>query len=388
MSGERAFLDWNAGAPMGAAARAALIDALGRVGNASSVHAEGRAARSLVEGARRSVAALVGADPERVLFTSGGTEANATALTPDHKVGGKPFRARRLFVSAVEHPSVLAGGRFAAEDVETLPVDGAGRLDLATLERRLAAFGGDVLVSLMAANNETGVIEPVAKAAALVKAAGGLLHVDAVQAVGKIPVSAAALGADYLTISAHKIGGPQGVGALVLAAPDTEPVALLTGGGQERRRRAGTEPVALLAGFGAAAAEISEHVADGRAVRRLRDWLEGRLDLICPATVIFGREAERLPGTVSFAVDGVSAETAMIALDLAGVAVSSGSACSSGKVLPSHVLAAMGVAASLAKGAIRVSFGWSTTEGDLARFVEAWTRLVERLGLAGTRNAA
>jgi cysteine desulfurase len=369
---DRIYLDWNATAPLRPQARNATVAALDAAGNPSSVHAEGRVARRLIEHAREEVAALTGAEPRNVVFTSGGTEANMLALTPGSE-------ADRLLISAIEHPSVLAGGRFPAAAVERLPVAGGGQIDLAALERRLAASerGQRVLVSLMLANNETGVVQPVLQAARLAHAAGALLHVDAVQAAGRISCDIKALGADLLTLSGHKIGAPKGVGALVrrtAASGVADP--LIKGGGQERGLRAGTENVAGIAGFGAAAAAAREGLAaDSARMAALRDRLESALAAASPAVVIFGAECERLPNTTLFALRGMKAETAIIAFDLEGVAVSSGAACSSGKVQPSHVLAAMGVPSQLARGAIRVSLGPTTTESEIDRFIAAWIKV-------------
>jgi cysteine desulfurase len=380
---ERTYLDWNATSPLRPEARTAMLAALDAVGNPSSVHHEGRAARRLVEQARERVAALVGAEPRNVVFTSGGTEANRMALspaleTPEHKAGFD-----RLVISSVEHASVRGGSGFAAGQVEEIPVTGDGAVDLGALERRLAdgqrQGGRPPLVSIMAANNETGVIQPVEAAAALVHAAGGLLHVDAVQVVGRIPFEMGRSGADLVTVSAHKLGGPQGVGALIrrsAAVHFAEP--LLRGGGQERGARAGTENVAGIAGFGAAAASAAAAMrTDGERMRALRARLEAGLH--DGPTVVFGRDADRLPNTSLFATPGIRAETALINLDLEGFAVSSGSACSSGKVTVSHVLAAMGVPGDLASGAIRLSVGPATSENDIDRFLKAWTKLLTGL---------
>lgn len=389
-AGGRVFLDWNAGAPLRAEARATLVAALEIGGNPSSVHGEGREARRVVETARRRVGALVGIEADRVVFTSGGTEANVTALSPAHRLGGRPAGVTRLLHSAVEHPSVMAGGRFKAENRNTIGVDAQGRLDLQALTAAVAqetAAGGRVLLSLMHANNETGAIQPVAEAAAIVHDAGGLVHVDMVQSAGRLQTDAAALGADLVSLSAHKIGGPKGIGALGLVRPDLDPDPLLTGGGQEFRRRAGTESVPLIAGFGAAAEAAITDRAQNDRLSTMRDWLQEQLILICGETVVFSRQADRLAGTLCFAVPGVAAERAIIALDLAGIAVSSGSACSSGKVAPSHVLKAMGVADDLAKGAIRVSLGPSTEEADIGRFAQVWADVLERfLGRSGARR--
>jgi cysteine desulfurase len=379
---ERIYLDWNATAPLRVQARAAVAEALSACGNPSSVHAEGRAVRRRIEEARESVAALVAAEPRNVVFTSGGTEANMMALSPF--LGTSPEAAPRdcLVVSAIEHPSVLAGGRFPRDAIETVPVAADGRLDLSALARLLAARGRQrPLVSVMLANNETGVVQPVSQVAALTQAAGGLCHVDAIQAVGRISCNINELRADLLTLSGHKIGGPKGVGAIIKRDQGlhfSDP--LIKGGGQERGARAGTENVAGIVGFGAAASAARLGLAQESArMAVLRDRLEAGLKARMPGAVVFGVDAERLPNTTLFAVPGIKAETAVIALDLDGVAVSSGAACSSGKVQPSHVLAAMGVPALLAQGAIRVSLGPTTTESEVDRFLDAWIRLSKAL---------
>ena len=380
---ERIYLDWNATAPLRPAARAALVAALDRLGNPSSVHAEGRATRHLVETAREQVAALVGAEARNVVFTSGGTEANALALTPHIERPGHRAPLRRLLASAIEHTSVRSGGRFPREAVEELAVTPDGIVDLPALARRIGELGGDagMLVSIMHANNETGVVQPITAVAEIVHAAGGLLHVDAVQTAGRIPCDIKALGADLVTVSGHKLGGPQGIGALVKASEALHLAdPLIKGGGQERGGRAGTENVAAIVGFGAATEEArKELAAEGQRIAELRQRLETGLREISTKTVIFGAEAERLPNTALFAVPGHKAETALIALDLAGIAVSSGSACSSGKVAASHVLAAMGVAPDLAGGAIRVSLGRNTTAADIEGLLTAWSKTVSRL---------
>jgi cysteine desulfurase len=366
---ERIYLDWNATAPLRAEARAAALAALEVNGNPSSVHGEGRAARRLVEQAREQVAALVGAEPRNVVFTSGGTEANMLALVPREP-------RQRLLASAIEHRSVLAGGRFPAGSVEHLSVSGDGQIDLAALEQRLAALGSPVLVSIMAANNETGVVQPVSQAARLVHSAGGLLHVDAVQAAGRIACDITAMGGDLLTLSAHKIGGPKGVGALIGRTGLDAVKPLITGGGQERGARAGTENVAGIAGFGAAAAAARASLAaEAARMAALRERLETGLKAATPEVLVFGVEAERLPNTTLFAAPGMKAETAVIAFDLEGVAVSAGAACSSGKIQPSHVLAAMGVPPELARAAVRVSLGPATMESDVDRFIAAWIKV-------------
>ncbi|HWL06007.1 MAG TPA: cysteine desulfurase family protein [Xanthobacteraceae bacterium] len=384
---ERVYLDWNATAPLRPEARQAMLDALACAGNPSSVHAEGRAARAIVERARQSIAQLAGSGAGGVVFTSGGTEANALALASE--LDGRRFD--RLLVSAVEHPSVLAGGRFLSDAVERISVDGEGRVDLAALTARLAVLAGNgqrALVSIMAANNETGVLQPVMEAARIVHEAGAMLHVDAVQAFGRIPLSFSALNVDMMTVSAHKIGGPKGVGALILR-PGLRPFPLMTGGGQEQGRRAGTENVAGIAGFGAAAAACARDMA-AQAVRlaALRAKLEDAVRAATPDVVIFGASAERIANTTLLGRPGMRAETAVIAFDLEGIAVSSGAACSSGKVQPSHVLSAMGIVPDLARGAIRVSMGPDTTESDVIRFLEAWKKVSEYITRAKPELAA
>ena len=382
----RVYLDWNASAPLRPEARQAAHAALELAGNPSSVHDEGRAARRLIEEARVAVAALVNADPRNVIFTSGGTEANALALTP-------AIERDRLLVSAIEHPSVLAGGRFSRAQVETVPVDLNGVVDFVALEQRLAELSGAgsrPLVSIMAANNETGVVQPIAKISEIVHSHGGLLHVDAVQAAGRIELDIQALGADLLTLSAHKIGGAKGAGALVKrdeALHFADP--LIRGGGQERGTRAGTENAAAIAAFGAAAAAIgTQFSAEAMHMTALRDRLEAGLREATPEAVIFGAEVDRLPNTTLVAMPGAKAETLVIAFDLDGLAVSSGAACSSGKVAPSHVLAAMGVPAELARGAIRISTGPATNEAEIDRFLNVWKKLVQRLSIKEKRGLA
>jgi cysteine desulfurase len=386
---DRSYFDWNATTPLRPQAQKAFAEALAVAGNPSSVHAEGRAARRVVERAREQVATLIGARPPDVFFTSSGTEANMLALTPALETRDEKQPRGRLLISAVEHSSVRTGGRFPQSAVADLPVDAAGRVDLDALKHALGGVSRP-LVSVMLANNETGVIQPIAEAASVVHAAGGLLHVDAIQAVGRIAVDIGTLDADLLTLSAHKIGGPKGVGALV-RRDDALHIAdpLIRGGGQERGIRAGTENVAGIAAFGAAAAAAHDgFAAEAERMRGLRDKLETGLQAIAPKAVIFGSGAERLPNTTLFAVEGLKAETAVIAFDLEGIAVSSGAACSSGKVQPSHVLAAMGVSPSLLRGAVRVSLGWATTETDIERFLNAWRKLATALSKGQSGIAA
>jgi cysteine desulfurase len=382
---ERAYFDWNATAPLREEARAAMVAALELTGNASSVHAEGRAARRLVEEAREKVASLVGAEARNVIFTSGGTEANMLALTPSISTAGEIARRDRLFVSAIEHPSVRSGGRFPAELVEELPVTGDGLVDLLAL--RMAIAGATrPLVSVMLANNESGVIEPIREIADIVHTANGVLHVDAVQGPGRIDCRIGDLGADLMSLSAHKLGGPQGAGALIRRGDSHIAEPLIKGGGQERGQRAGTENVAAIAGFGAAAA-MAANQADAARMTALRDRAEAGIQVATPQAVIFGAGTLRLPNTTLFAVPGIKAETAIISFDLNGIAVSSGSACSSGKVQASHLLRAMGVEPALAQGAVRVSLGWSTCETDVERLLNAWNKVTSSL-LKKHANAA
>lgn len=358
------YMDHNATTEVRPGVRDAVAGALALTGNASSVHRFGRAARKLVEDAREQVSALLGARPAGVVLTSGGTEANNLAI------GGS--KRTRVLVSAVEHASVLK----SVPAPEIIPVDADGLVDLGALESKLADNGEAALVSVMLANNETGVIQPLADVSAIAHEHGALVHCDAVQAAGKIPVDMKALGIDMVTLSAHKIGGPQGVGALVLAdEPALSP--LIRGGGQERGRRAGTENLPGIAGFGAAAAAALKGLSDFAGLRGWRDRIEAAL-ILNQGVRVFGAGATRLANTSCLTMPGIGAEQQIIALDLAGVAVSAGSACSSGKVEASHVLAAMGVEAEDAATAIRVSLGWSTTEDDVARFIGAWTEVHAR----------
>jgi cysteine desulfurase len=383
---ERVYLDWNATTPLRNEAREAMATALDLCGNPSSVHAEGRQARKLVEDARAFVAGGVGALTRNVVFTSGGTEANALALRSGLKRGSNP-PVERLVVSAIEHASVLAGGQFAAAAIGTAGVNRSGLVDLDQLRAALAD-GPPALVSVMLANNETGAVQPVVEVAEIVHAAGGLLHVDAIQAFGKIPCDMATLNADLMTLSAHKIGGPKGVGAMVLAEGLTGLQPLLRGGGQELNRRAGTENVTGIVGFGAAVkAALGGLEDDAIRLGRLRNRLEGGLRET-PGAIVFSDGAPRLPNTTLFTVPGLKAETAVIGFDLAGIAVSSGSACSSGKVQPSHVLEAMGFGPQIAQGAVRLSMGWSTQDADIDCCLEAWRKLSGTLLKGQRRNTA
>ncbi|MEQ1955086.1 cysteine desulfurase family protein [Mesorhizobium sp. CN2-181] len=382
MAEPRVYLDYNASAPLLPAARTAMLAAMDVTGNASSVHGEGRALRRIVEGARADVAGLVGGRPEHVVFTSGATEAATTLLTPGWRMGRSPLRMGHLYVSAADHPCILSGGRFAADAVTRIGVDGNGVIDVAALESALAAHDGDsglALVAVHAANNETGVIQPVVRIAEIVKAAGGVLVVDAVQAAGRIPLDMTGSSGDFLILSAHKIGGPKGVGAFVGKADLMMPAPLVSGGGQEKGFRAGTENVVGIAGFGAAAREALTALERLETARAKRGLIEASIRRAAPDAQIFGAAVERLANTVFFAVPDVKAETAQIAFDLAGIAVSAGSACSSGKVGPSHVLKAMGV--SRPEGGLRVSIGEETSLAEIERFAAALA------GIAARRSA-
>jgi cysteine desulfurase len=378
MAAKRAYLDYNASAPLLAAAREAMVAAFDAA-NPSSVHGEGRAARRLVDNARRDVAALVSGKAEHVVFTSGATEAASTLLTPDWQMGRGAVRMSRLYVCEADHPCLLNGGRFPSTQVTRVGVDGDGIVDLDALTAALAAHDkaeGLPLVAVHAANNETGVIQPLDRIAEIVKAAGGVLVVDAVQAAGRLSIDMSAGYADYLILSSHKIGGPKGVGALVAASDLMMPRPLINGGGQEKGHRAGTENLPGIAGFGAAAREAVTGLKVIEAVRQRRDEVEIILKTLVPDAEIFGTGAPRLANTTFFAIPGVKAETAQIAFDLAGIALSAGSACSSGKVGPSHVLKAMGYGDSL--GALRVSIGAETAAEDIELFRTALAAIAAR----------
>ena len=355
------YLDYNATAPLRPEARRAVDDALAVAGNPSSVHGFGRAARKRVEDAREAVAAMAGARPSEVVFTSGATEANTQALTGCGR--------RRVLVSAVEHDSILA----SAPDAARIPVDGEGIVDLDALDALLAIDREPAIVALMLANNETGVIQPVAEAAAIAKRYGALLLCDAVQAAGKIAIDFGALGADMMSFSAHKLAGPQGVGALIVSER-IEIDALIRGGGQEHGRRGGTENVPGIAGFGAAA-NVAAGLEDHYKVLGLHDRLEAEALRRVPQARIFGAGAPRLANTTALAVPNLVASTQVMALDLDGIAVSAGAACSSGKVKASHVLEAMGVGSEWSDHAIRISLGWASTQEDVDRFLDAWAAI-------------
>ncbi len=360
----RTYLDHNATSPLRPDVKAAMVAAMDVGGNPSSIHHEGRSARKLMDDAREKIAFAVGCLPQMIAFTGGGTEANTMAL--------RGVAAERILVSAIEHPCVLDAAKATGKTVEIIPVDDQGRVSTAVLDKMI--IGPNNLVSVMLANNETGVTQDMQAIAAVTRAKGALLHIDAVQAFGKLRVNFGLLGCDMLTIAAHKAGGPKGIGALIVRdGLVVEP--LLVGGGQELRRRAGTENITAIAGFGALAQlplvetfELTDTLQDGLA-----------------DCIVFSDRRERLSNTTCFAYPGMKAETLLMNFDLAGIAVSSGSACSSGKVARSHVLSAMGVAAEISSAAIRVSLGWNTSEADVIRFLTVWNELKEK---ALTRRAA
>ncbi|MBK3400519.1 MULTISPECIES: cysteine desulfurase family protein [Methylobacterium] len=383
MERERAYLDHNATSAVKPEVAQAVARALVELpGNPSSIHREGRTARAAIEAARARVAGLVGAAASRVAFTSGGTEASNAVLSGALRRRGLPAPTR-LLIGATEHPCGLQGHGFTPDATEILPVDADGVLRLDVLEARLATLAGEgvtALVSVQAANNETGVVQPLARVAALTCQHGALLHTDAVQAAGRISIGRNIFVADAVTLSGHKLGGPKGVGAIVLGEGAGLEPAFIRGGGQEARLRAGTENLPGIVGFGLAA-ELALAALPEEAVRlaALRDGIAAGVRARAPEAVVFGEGAERLPNTLCFAVPGLKAETALIALDLDGVAVSSGAACASGKVSRSGVLAAMGVESALSAGALRVSLGWNSRQGDGERFLAAFDRLVSSL---------
>jgi cysteine desulfurase len=377
---ERVYLDWNATAPLRPQARAAMAAAMDAVGNPSSVHAEGRGVRRLVEEARAKVAAAVAAEPRNVIFTSSGSEANALALSRNLEQDGAG--CDQALVSDLEHVSVGAGGDFQFPERFGAGCNGLASLD--DLQRHLDAAAKrsrKPLVALMAANNETGVVQPVREVTRIVHDAGGLLHVDAVQALGKIPLDINELGADLLALSAHKIGGPMGIGALILGSNRLHfRGGSRFGGGQERNRRGGTQNVVGIAGFGAAVVEAVRDIdAEAERLSGLRQRLEQGMREIWPDTIIFGDMADRVANTVQFAVPGIKAQTAVMALDLEGIAVSAGSACSSGTMRHSEVIRRMGYDLEIAEGAVRLSLGWTTTAADIEAFLQAWRKVSQPL---------
>ncbi|MDI7863284.1 cysteine desulfurase [Rhizobiaceae bacterium n13] len=385
MIAERIYLDWNATTPLLPEAREAVLRGLDQFGNPNSVHGEGRAVRAAIEAARRQVGALVGAEASHVIFTSGATEASNLVLTPQFRMGRTPLAIGRLYVSAIEHPAIREGGRFGAESVAEVPVTAAGVVDLAALEAQLSSHdreAGMAMVAIMLVNNETGIVQPVREAAEIVRRFGGLLVVDAVQAAGRLALDIDELGADFLVLSSHKIGGPKGAGALVSRGEVLMPKPLVRGGGQEKGHRSGTEAVPAILGFGAAAQiAAAELEARNDAIARLRNRLEDGMRLAAPDVIIHGANGPRVANTCFFTLPDLKSETGQIAFDLEGIALSAGSACSSGKVGESHVLVAMGQDPKL--GALRFSLGPTTTEGDIDRALIAFGKIAGRRKHAG-----
>lgn len=382
---ERTYLDWNATAPLLPTVRDALVSALDLSGNPSSVHKEGRGVRAAVEAARRDVAALVGGQASHVVFTSGATEAANLVLSPRFKMGRAPLTVSHLYVSAIEHPAIREGGRFDKSAMTEVPVTAQGMLDIEALGHLLSQHdraSGLPMVALMLVNNETGIVQPVKETAQLVHAAGGLLVVDAVQAVGRIAVDIDALDADFLIVSSHKIGGPKGAGALISRGEVMMPLPLIHGGGQEKGHRSGTENTLSIIGFGVAATEAAVmQETESARLATLRARLEDGMRANAPDVIIHGADVTRVGNTTFFTLPGLKSETGQIAFDIEGIALSAGSACSSGKVGESHVLTAMGQDPKL--GALRISLGHATTEDDIEKAVEAFGKIAGRRKLSG-----
>ncbi len=362
---DQIYIDYNASAPLRKEARVLMIEIMDMPHNASSVHSFGRKGRAYIEKAREQVANLVGAPSAQVIFNSGATEANNTVL--------HHFTGATILVSATEHLSVLE----SQNDLIKIPVDNNGLIDLSVFEALLTKEK-PALVSIMLANNETGVIQPIVELSALAHKHGALFHCDAVQAVGRMPVNISELGVDFMTISSHKIGGPQGVGAIILGLCGITPT-LLYGGGQEKKARAGTENVAGIAGFGAAAELAKQELKQFQHLEELRDNFEKNLKDISPEIIIHGKNAPRTANTSLFSLPGAHTETMMIAFDLEGIAISNGSACSSGTVRASYVLEAMGYKKDITSSALRISIGWDTKQSDLERFLDVWSDIYNRI---------
>ena len=383
-----AYLDHNASAPLLSEAKEAMIAAMEMTGNPSAIHGAGRALRKIIEDVRVNLATHVGISPKQVIFTSGATEAAQHALGTEIRIGNARQKLSHLYISSIEHPCVLAGGRFGSDQITKIAVHKNGSVDIAELTNVLNHHDhalGAPLVAIMLANNETGVIQPIAQIAKIVSANNGYLCVDAVQAFGKVDIDYNSLGAHFILVSAHKIGGPKGAGALLVMDDEIKPQPLIRGGGQENLNRAGTENTVAIAGFGAAIEVVMNSLASNATIADMRDGIESNLEEIsrqssnnAPLPHFFGATQDRLPNTTSFAVEGIKAETALIALDLAGIAISSGSACSAGLVNQSHVLSAMGVDSDIAQCTLRVSIGHQTTEDEVQYFTDTWKTIVER----------
>jgi len=385
----RHYFDYNASAPLLDCARDTMMDALSANGNASSVHFEGRNARMRIEAARSSLASLIDFKPGNIIFTSGATEAANHVLSPVIRAGGRELTVSKLYICATEHPCMMEGGRFSTEQIEILPVDKNGMLDISALDQMLLGHDeaeGHPMVAVQLANNETGVIQSVSEIAEVTHNHDGFLVVDAVQALGKLDIAIEDTGADFLIFSSHKIGGPQGVGALVLRDASLSPAPLLNGGGQESYHRGGTENMAAIAGFGAACEWHKKNLTKNIKIFELRDSIEQGIDTISKEAgnavaqpVFFGNSSQRLGNTSCFSVSGIRAETVLMALDLDGISVSSGSACSSGKVKQSHVLKAMGANDDEMQGAVRLSLGWNEDKKGADRFLAAWKTIIGRM---------
>ena len=385
------YLDNNATTPLRPEARDIILTVLSECGNPSSIHSRGRDAHARISLAREQVATLVQTDTKNITFTSSCTEANMHVLSPNYKNGADELKFDKLLVGATEHPSVLSGGRFEDVSCEQLLVDENGLINYEFLQQALEKYQNDgmqILVSIMAANNETGIIQPIAQIAQIIHQYGGYFHVDATQIVGRETINLASLDCDMLTMSSHKLGGPLGVGAIAFTNEHLRPLPLIKGGGQESHNRAGTENVAAICGFGAVAEKIRDNQQEQMEIRKLRDYLEQKLKTIAPDLTIFGELVERIGNTSCISIPGIKAETAVIAFDLEGVAISSGSACSSGKVAESHVLKAMKIPADLVQGALRISLGWANKQEEIEHFLAKMRYLIERLRPTKIKQAA
>jgi len=359
------YLDYNASAPIRPEVLSLVTQVMGEIGNASSTHHHGRHARQYIEKAREQVANLCSVIPEQVIFTSGATESINTVLSG--------YRHKRVLISAIEHLAVMA----AAPHAEIIPVTTDGVIDLQAYETMLNADTPPALVSIMLVNSETGVIQPIAEMAKMAHDAGALFHTDAVQAAGRLDIDFDKLGVDFMSLSGHKISGPQGVGALI-ARKGLETPKFMLGGGQEKNCRAGTHNTAGIAGMGCAAALALKHLPNYAKITGLRDEMETKMHNISNQIIIYGEQAERVGNTCNVGLQGMPAQTQMMALDLDGISVSSGSACSSGSFKASHVLKAMGADEEAAKSALRISIGWDTNSADIDAFLESWTKIVKR----------
>lgn len=359
------YLDYNATAPIRPEVRDLVIEVMGCIGNASSVHGYGRAARKYVEDARQQVADMVEVEATQVIFTSGATEATNAAL--------HPYKDKRVLISAIEHPAVFD----SAPHAEKIPVDTKGLVDMDAYKQLLHNGEAPALVSVMIVNSETGVIQPIKEMAAMAKQVGAKFHTEIVQAAGRIPINMNDLGVHYMSLSAHKFAGPQGVGALIVAK-GTEPPKFMRGGGQEKNCRGGTHNTPGIAGMGLAAKMATDNIATYQQTTKMRDDLESKMIAIAPRAVIYSKDAPRVGNTINIGLPDVPAQTQLMALDLDGIAVSSGSACSSGSFKPSHVLMAMGITDKAATESLRISMGWATKQSDLDQFFESWSKIVER----------